>query len=48
VRMRSESTSALGQPSETMPTFFASGMERTGALVDVTMAAPLHANTRMR
>jgi hypothetical protein len=46
--MRSESTSALGQPRLTMPTFFASGMERTLELVDVTMAAPLHRLRTMR
>src|SRR5690606_17168387 len=46
--MRSESTSALGQPSETMPTFFASGTERTLGVADVTMAAPLHCKRALR
>jgi hypothetical protein len=38
----------LGQPRLTMPTFFASGMERASGVWTVTMAAPLHPNGGLR
>src|SRR3546814_656433 len=41
--MRSESTSALGQPSETMPTFFCSG-----SVVTDIARGPLHQRSKMR
>jgi hypothetical protein len=43
--MRSESTSALGQPSDTMPTFFWSGI---AVVVAVITRAPLHLRAQLR